>query len=238
MNKAVILAGGTGTRMNLGYNKVFAKLNGKPVLYYTIKNFELCPDVDSIVVTAGNPTDKTSENDISAVRDIVDEFGFNKISQIVAGGSSRMQSVEQGLLASTPLESDLVIIQDGGRPFTPPTLLSRMVAAAKVEGSAICGTTPKDTIQLVDPDGFSIKTFDRSTLLAIYTPLVSKWNLLGPARQRAKQEGYIDTPGFEDSAILQRNGVKVKVVPCDYTNIKITTPEDLALAETILARLS
>ena len=234
MIKAVIVAGGVGKRLGLGFNKVFAELSGVPLLAYTLQNFERCEQVDQIVICAGNPADGTSDLDQARTQKIVDEYGFQKVVTVVAGGSTRMASVEAGLLAADASDDDIVLVQDGSRPFSSPDLISKVLEAALAYDAAICGVTPKDTIQFINEDGFSVNTIDRSKLLAIHTPVAAKWKFLRDARTKASQEGYLDTPGFEDSAILQKYGISVKVVESSYTNVKVTTPEDLDIAAQLL----
>jgi len=234
MNIVIILAGGTGSRMKLGFNKVFAKIKNKPVLYYTIKNFEDCDSIKKIIVTAGNHENGTAQKDIKTVEKNIEKYKFKKIKKIVAGGETRMRSVQNGLKAADLKDNDIVLIQDGARPFTKLGLINKLIKTAQKYGSAICGVTPKDTIQLVDSKGFGIKTFNRDNLIAVQTPIAAKWNILKKAREKALKEKYLDTPGFEDSAILQQSEVKVKIVESDYDNIKITTKEDLEMAKNIL----
>ena len=238
MNIAIILAGGIGRRMNLGYNKVFAELAGAPILAHTLTNFEECDRVDQVVVVAGNDSEGTAAEDIARVSDLIEERGFGKVISVVAGGATRMQSAEHGLAAADADDKDIVLVQDGDRPFTPPELITRAIEAAEQHDAAVCGAQPKDTIQLLDAEGLAVETLDRSRTLSVFTPVAARWGILQKAREKAQREGYIDTPGYEDSAVLQRYGVKVKVVPCDYTNIKITTPDDLEFAELIFEMLA
>lgn len=225
MNYAIILASGTGSRLNLGYNKVFAKFNDLPVLYYTIKNFEDCELVDKIIITAGHGD--TYANDKKVVDGIVKKYRFKKIKKIVSGGAARMRSVQKGIESMLLNDDDIVLIQDGARPFTKPSLINEIIKAAQNYGSAVCGVAPKDTIQLLDKDGFGIKAFERDKLIAIQTPMAARWSLLKKAREKAIKEGYLDKVGFEDSALIQELGERVKIVQSDYNNIKITTKEDL-----------
>ena len=232
MTTAIILASGTGSRLNLGYNKVFAQINNLPVLYYTIKNFEDCNLMDKIIITAGHGD--AHQNDKTEVENIIQKYNFKKIKKVVAGGKTRMLSVQNGLDAASLKDDDIVLVQDGARPFTKPDLIKKIIQAAKKHGSAVCGVTPKDTIQLIDNDNFSTQTFARDKLIAIQTPMAAKWSLLKQARDKAKKEGYLEKEGFEDSALIQELGKRVKIVKSDYANIKITTKEDLEVAKNIL----
>ena len=227
--RSIILASGTGSRMNLGYNKVFAQIKGLPVLYYTIKNFEDCEMVDEIIITVGQG-DKNLK-DKKNIEQIIQKYNFQKVKKIVPGGATRMQSVQNGLEASEINDDDIILVQDGARPFAKPSLINEIIQAAKQYGSAVCGVTPKDTIQALDANGFSTKTFARDKLIAIQTPMAAKWSILKKAREKAKKEGYLEKEGFEDSALIQKLGKKVKIIKSDYSNIKITTKEDLVMAK-------
>jgi len=227
MRYAIILASGTGSRLGLGYNKVFAKINDLPILYYTIKNFEDCNLVDKIIITAGNHENGTCKKDKKIVEEIIKKNNFKKIKTIVAGGATRMRSVQNGLEVANLNDDDIVLIQDGARPFTKPDLISQIIEAAQKYGSAVCGVAPIDTIALLDDNNFSVKTFNRDKLIAIQTPMAAKWNLLKQARDKAIKEGCLEKIGFEDSALIQELGEKVKIIKSDYSNMKITTKEDL-----------
>ena len=221
---SIILASGTGSRLNLGYNKVFAQINNLPVLYYTMKNFEDCDLVDEVLVTVGQSETHAKEKKV--VEAIIDQHNFKKIKNIVSGGDTRMNSVQNGLDRLGLNDDDIVVIQDGARPFTKLNVIEEVIQAAQKYGSAVCGVTPKDTIQLVDKDGFSVKTLARDGLVSIQTPMAAKWSLLQKARFKASKEGFLNKEGFEDSALLQQLGESVKIVESDYGNIKITTKED------------
>lgn len=228
MTKAIILASGTGSRMKLNHNKVFAKINKKHVLFYTIKNFEDSL-ADEIIIAS-------PKNEINKAAKIVKKYKFNKIAGIVAGGKTRMLSAENGLKAAAPKDNDIVLIQDGARPFTPPDLINKIIKAAKKYGSAVCGVQPKDTIQVIDEKNFSVQILNREKLIAIQTPVAAKWSILKKARKQAKEKKYLNKAGYEDSALLHELGQKVKIVASDYTNLKITTPEDLEIARAILSK--
>lgn len=235
MNHVIIVAGGTGRRLGLGYNKIFAKLLDRPVLSYTIENFVASPVIDQIVVCAGNPQDGTAEMDGQRVREILEQEDLLERVQVVSGAATRMQSVQCGLDVLSLEEDHIVLIQDASRPFTSQSLIEELIEAAQTHGASICGVKPKDTIQRVDESGCCVQTYDRETLRAIATPVAVKWGLLRAAREKARKEGYLDTPGFEDSALLQQNGVPTYFIDCGYTNIKLTTQEDLFLAERLLS---
>ncbi|MCB9030204.1 MAG: 2-C-methyl-D-erythritol 4-phosphate cytidylyltransferase [Deltaproteobacteria bacterium] len=234
MNIAIIVAGGIGSRLGLGYNKVFAELKGRKVLAYTIANFERCAEVDQIVVCAGNHESGTAHDDIKSVSDLIIEEKFHKVSRVVAGGSTRMESVQCGIDAVSPKLTDILLVQDGSRPFISNGLIVEMIEKAKSGDAVICGAVPKDTIQILDERGFSVETPERNKLLAIYTPFVGTYRIIREARDKAIAENYLNTPGYEDSALIQKLGKAVQVVESPYSNIKITTQDDLKLAEWII----
>lgn len=235
MNYAVIVAGGTGSRMGLGFNKVFAELGGETVIARAVRAFQAAEAIDEILVVAGNPQAGSAEADCSRARELLGAEKFSKLRAVVPGGPSRMESVECGLRALTAEEDDIVLVHDGGRPFVTPQLIGSVAAAASRYGAAVCGISPKDTMQAIDAEGFVERTFDRSRLLAVHTPAAARWGLMKRARGKARAEGYFETPGFEDSALLALSGAQVKVVPSFAGNIKITTPEDLHSAEALLS---
>ncbi len=235
MNSVIIVAGGIGRRLGLGYNKIFAKLLDRPVLSYTIENFVASPGVDQIVVCAGNPQDGTAEDDCRRVQELLEREDLLDRITVVPGAGTRMQSVQCGLDALSLTDEDIILIQDASRPFTSQQLITELIQSAKEHGASICGVKPKDTIQKIDESGCCVQTFDRDTLRAVATPVAAQWRLLRQAREIAKREGYLDTPGFEDSALLQKAGTPVFFIDCGYTNVKITTQEDLFLAERLLS---
>lgn len=223
---AIVLAGGSGSRMNSGVAKQYLELKGRPVIFYSLNVFEHCPFIDEIVLV-------TRAEDIDFCRtEIVGKYDFRKVKKIVAGGKERFQSVCQGLLASAPC--DTVYIHDGARPFVTGEILERARADVGACGACAVGMPVKDTIKISDEEGFCADTPDRSRIWQIQTPQAFDFDLICRAHERLNErlragEEFSVT---DDAMVVEKmTDVKVKLTLGDYRNIKITTPEDLALAE-------
>ena len=221
---AIIVAAGEGKRM-LGKEKLFHSLGGYPLLVLTLSAFQSHPDIESIVLVGGERVRK--------------EFGANwkgryKLSKTiaaVAGGPRRQDSVYNGLQAF-PAPPDLILIHDGDRPFISGSIISAVIHGA-AQGGALAAVAVKDTVKRVDDEGVIIDTPNRSELRLAQTPQGFLYPLILSAHQRALREGWEVT---DDAALAERAGLRVRVVEGSYDNIKITTPEDLALAELIYSR--
>ncbi|MGL5478308.1 MAG: 2-C-methyl-D-erythritol 4-phosphate cytidylyltransferase [Clostridium sp.] len=219
MNTAIILSGGRGKRMGASVSKQFIMLKNKPILYYTIKKFLDNKDIDNIVlVLPEDEIDYFKEN-------ILDKFDLD-ISKIVLGGKERQDSVYNGLKECK--DSDIVLIHDGARPFVSDEIISNGIKFAKEYGAAAPGVMPKDTIKVKDLDSFSKSTPKRSHLVSVQTPQVFKYDLITKCHEKIKIEGREVT---DDTMVVETYGNKVFLYDGEYTNIKITTPEDLILGE-------
>lgn len=219
MNTAIILSGGRGKRMGASVSKQFIMLKNKPILYYTIKKFLDNKDIDNIVlVLPEDEIDYFKEN-------ILDKFDLD-ISKIVLGGKERQDSVYNGLKECK--DSDIVLIHDGARPFVSDEIISNGIKFAKEYGAAAPGVMPKDTIKVKDLDSFSKSTPKRSDLVSVQTPQVFKYDLITKCHEKIKIEGKEVT---DDTMVVETYGNKVFLYDGEYTNIKITTPEDLILGE-------
>ncbi|AFK86000.1 MULTISPECIES: 2-C-methyl-D-erythritol 4-phosphate cytidylyltransferase [Thermoanaerobacterium] len=221
---AIVVAAGKGRRMGTKLNKVFLKLNGKPVLYYTLNAFEKLSELDEIVLVVSN-------DDIDYCRrEIVDKYDFKKVKRIVAGGMERQESVFNGLKA-VDSRCDIVMIHDGARPFIDKTTLKKGIEESKVYSAVGIAVPVKDTIKVVDDDNFVVATPDRTNLMAIQTPQIFDYKLIYDAHLKAMEDGFL---GTDDTVLVERLGHKVKLVEGSYRNIKITTPEDLIISEAFL----
>ncbi|MEG6566678.1 2-C-methyl-D-erythritol 4-phosphate cytidylyltransferase [Thermoanaerobacterium saccharolyticum] len=221
---AIVVAAGKGRRMGTKLNKVFLKLNGKPVLYYTLNTFEKLSELDEIVLVVSN-------DDIDYCRrEIVDKYNFKKVKRIVAGGMERQESVFNGLKA-VDSRCDIVMIHDGARPFIDKTTLKKGIEESKVYSAVGIAVPVKDTIKVVDDDNFVVATPDRTNLMAIQTPQIFDYKLIYDAHLKAMEDGFL---GTDDTVLVERLGHKVKLVEGSYRNIKITTPEDLIISEAFL----
>lgn len=222
---ALIPAAGMGTRMNAGMNKQYLLLDGLPIVGRTIGVFEHSPIVDEIYVI-------TPEPEIPFCREqVVERLGLRKVRAIVPGGKERQHSVMNGLRAiPDAADDDVVIIHDGVRPFVTGDIIRRAVNVAAAGGGALVAVPAKDTIKVVR-DGIIRETPPRETLWQAQTPQAFRYGVIRNAHERAEAEGFL---GTDDASLVERLGGEVRVVMGDYRNIKITTPEDIILAEAFL----
>jgi 2-C-methyl-D-erythritol 4-phosphate cytidylyltransferase len=207
---AIIVAAGSSTRM--GFDKIFADLRGKSVLQYSLEAFAAAAGIGEIIVV-------TRRENMARVREMCGDCA------IVEGGADRAQSVQNGI-AAINRERGVVAIHDGARPLITPALIDAAVAAAREHGAAILAVPVKDTIKRA-AGGYAADTPDRESLFAAQTPQV-----FDLAAYRAASENAGDVT--DDAMFLERAGVKVRIVAGDYRNIKITTAEDLKIAEVLL----
>lgn len=224
---AIVLAAGKGSRMNSEIPKQFMEIDGYPVLYYSLKAFE-ASSVDSVVLVASSDmTDYCREN-------IVDKYGFSKVKSIVSGGSERCWSVYAGLEAASG--ADYVLIHDGARPCITPQMINDLEECVREYGACTAGVPAKDTIKLVDANGQSIETPDREHLWQIQTPQGFDAYLIWECYQR-----FLHDKGAKvtDDTMLVENysEVRSKVIMGSYENIKITTPEDIKIAQIFLKKV-
>lgn len=221
---AVIVAGGSGKRMGMKIKKQFIELEGKAILAHTIEAFNKCKVIDEIIVVVG-------KEDIAKVKtEIVSRYGYDKVIQIIEGGTERQESVYNGLMAVTK-EVQYVMIHDGARPFISQEILEKALIMTKEKHATVVAVPVKDTIKVVNGALEVEATPNRSTLWSVQTPQSFKKELLIKAYGYAKEKGLIVT---DDSMLVEAYGKKVHVVEGDYNNIKITTSEDLVLGQAIL----
>lgn len=225
--RVVIAAAGSGKRMASKINKQYMLLKEKPVLAYSLDVFEEFGLVDDIVIVA-----HPREVDFCE-KEVVKKFGYSKVSQIIPGGEQRQDSVWAGL-KELDSRTDFVAVHDGARPLLTAGLLWELLKEAEEWGAAIPGIRARDTLKMVDRDNFVGQTLDRSSIVAVQTPQVFKYNELLRAYEYAYEEGFMAT---DDSSLFEKYIGRVKVVPGNYNNIKITTPEDLIIAEGLLKEL-
>ncbi|AIS53218.1 2-C-methyl-D-erythritol 4-phosphate cytidylyltransferase IspD [Thermoanaerobacter kivui] len=223
---AVVVAAGKGTRMGQTVNKVYIHLGGKPVLYYSLKVFDDIDCIKEIIVVV------SKEEMGYCQQNVIKKYSFKKPIKLVEGGSERQHSVYNGLI-NTSKHSEIVAIHDGARPLIDKEIVLNTLEQAYVYKAAAVGVPVKDTIKIVDEDNFIVSTPDRKFLWAIQTPQVFERGLIIDAHQKAIKEGFI---GTDDSVLVERLDYKVKVVEGNYKNIKITTPEDLIVAEAFLKK--
>jgi 2-C-methyl-D-erythritol 4-phosphate cytidylyltransferase len=220
---ALIAAGGRGKRMKSGMSKQFLNLKGHPILYYTLSVFETMPQIEEIVLVVGcNDIDYTQEK-------ILDYYKFKK-TRIVEGGSERQDSVYNGLRDLSP-QTDIVVIHDGVRPFVTKDMIINSIETAKKFKAVGVAVPVKDTIKVVGKDNIIQSTPERKTLWAIQTPQTFNYELIMRAHEQARHDGYY---GTDDAVLVERLGEQVKLIEGAYENIKITTPEDIVIAETFV----
>lgn len=222
---AIVLAAGQGKRMKSKIQKQFLLLKGKPVLFYSISCFEKSSEIDDIIVVTG------AESIEYVKKEIVEPFGFQKVKAVVAGGKERYDSVYEGLKACK--NCDYVFIHDGARPFVTEEMIKRGKKTVVACGTCVLGMPSKDTVKIIDEDGFVESTPERAKVWNIQTPQIFSYPEINKAYQKAKQQGM---QGITDDAmVMERYGsLRVKLEEGSYENIKITTPEDILLAEKIL----
>lgn len=218
---AIVVAAGSSSRMGKNTNKQFLYIDDTPVLARTLQSFALAKSIDKIIVV-------TRQEDILTVNDLVREFNIKKVSDIVPGGKTRSASVMCGLECAD--NDSLVAVHDGARPFVTTELIDKTIALAGKSGAAAPGVIPKDTVKVTSADSIVEDTPVRNTLRLIQTPQVFRCDALKLAYIQAKEAGF---EGTDDCSVMERMGIKIYISPGEYTNIKVTTPEDLPIAEAI-----
>ena len=204
--------------------KPYLELDDRPILSHTIGVFDQSSVVDAIFVIV-------DEMDFDVCRSaVIGPYNFQKVAGLVSGGETRQDSVCNGLKA-LPKDTDFVVVHDGVRPFVTDEMIFTCLEAAADWGAAVAAVPVKDTIKITDSDGFVVDTPDRSRLWSVQTPQVFRRDLLIEAHQHARQEGIQLT---DDAALVEQLGLKVKCVMGSYSNLKITTPEDLIVAEGLM----
>ena len=218
---AIIPAGGVGKRLGSSIAKQYLLLDGVPVLARTLKIFQQSKIIDEIVLVV--PQDDL----ISARKHLVDKYDLTKVVAIVAGGKERQDSVRNGLSAIID-RCDVVIIHDGVRPLLTEEMLNQVVVAAKSDGASSIGVKVKDTVKQTTNDDLVEATLPRNNLWLTQTPQAFAFDVLQKAYAAAVNDKFY---GTDDASLVERIGVKVKMIAGSYENIKITTPDDLIIAE-------
>jgi 2-C-methyl-D-erythritol 4-phosphate cytidylyltransferase len=227
---AVILAAGQGKRMNSAVAKQFLSLQEKPVIYYSLKTFEES-SVDDIILVTG-------KDQINFCKDeIIDRYHFKKVSKIIEGGKERYDSVYQALLNIEG--TDYVLIHDGARPFITTEIIETIIENTVEYKACIAATPVKETIKVADSQGFITSTPSRSTLWTAQTPQAFEYRAIRKAYDLLYKDTEGNRAGVTDDAMVYETYLKsrVKILSGDYNNIKITTPEDLILAEQITEKI-
>jgi len=220
----VIPAAGQGKRMGAGCNKQFLHLLGQPILAHTVRIFQESSFVSEIVIVG-------AESDLHIIKELVYHHELDKVVAIIQGGAHRQDSVCAGVRALSPT-IQRVVVHDGARPLLALQAFHRFLVETEAFSAAIMGIQIKDTVKRVDRSGRVIETPPRAHLRAVQTPQIFDRGILEEAHYEAAAMGYY---GTDDAALLERMGYPVQVVEGSQENIKVTTPDDLWLAERILA---
>lgn len=221
----VLAAAGRGTRMGTAESKQYLKIGEKPILLHTIETFAEIDEVDEIVLVV-------HADDMEKCKAMLAGSAIKKPVRFGQGYGERQDSVFVGLRLVSP-DVEWVMIHDAVRPFVKPSDVRACLAEAKATGAAILGVPAKDTIKIINADRQVISTPDRKSLWQIQTPQAFRLKPLLDAHEKAQAEGVVVT---DDAMLAEWAGMPVQVVLGDYTNIKITTPEDLDWAELLLSR--
>ena len=224
---AIVLAAGKGSRMNSSISKQYIELGGFPLIYYSLQAFEHSR-VDDVVLVAGQ-----DETDFCRSH-IVEKYGFHKVRQIVAGGSERYLSVYQGLCAAD--NPDVVLIHDGARPFVTQEIIERTIEAAVKHGSGIAAVRAKDTVKIADDEQYSVQTPARDHVWMMQTPQTFLYSDIRSAYEKVIAGNAQQVT--DDAMVMEvAFGRSVKLVEGNYRNIKVTTPEDLEIADLFVRKL-
>lgn len=213
------MAAGSSRRMK-GLDKLFAPLGGKPLLAHAVEAVHACRAVGEVVLVL-------SAHNLELGRRLAEEMGWSKVRALCLGGPRRQDSVRLGLEHLGDVE--WVVVHDGARPLATPEMVCQGLEEARETGAACAAVPVKDTIKVVSRDMTVAETPSRDRLWAVQTPQVFRRSLLEEAHRR------IDDEVTDDATMVERLGVRVKLFPGSYSNIKVTTPEDLLLAEALLA---
>ena len=220
---AVIVAAGKGKRMGTEISKQFLPLGGKEILAHTVQKFEKAKNIRDIILVTG-------ADSLQDVQEMAQEYGWEKIVSIVAGGKERHDSVWNGL-QQVAADTEIILIHDGVRPFVTEDILNISIETALEMGGCVAGVPAKDTIKVCDGENIAIATPDRNVLWQIQTPQTFRKERIVKAYEQAKEDGFV---GTDDASFAEHCGYPVKVIMGSYRNIKITTKEDLIIGEAFL----
>ncbi len=222
---AVVPAAGKGKRMGGDIAKQFLMLKGKPIFIHTLEGLSAMQEVDIIIVAAAH-------GEMEAVQKYIAEYRISKVSAVVEGGDERQDSVWNCLQKMNTENVDIVVVHDAVRPLFTRDLVLSVCHAAVEAGAAIPVVSPKDTVKIINNEGYVASTMERASLAIVQTPQAFKFSLIYQAYEKAMNERFY---GTDDACLVERLGMKVKVVEGSYRNIKITTEDDIGLAQGFLA---
>ena len=223
MISVIIACAGSGKRMKVEKNKILLEVQGKSILQYTCEKFTNCEKIDEIILVV-------AKHDLTVIGELAKKTIHNKPYKVVVGGSERQYSINNALQAVNA-NSEIVLIHDGARPMIKVETINKLIKEVEKSSCAILGVRVKDTIKIADENKVVSKTPNRDYLWSIQTPQGFKLDIIKTAYQRAQQEGFL---GTDDASLVERLNIAVKVVEGEYTNLKVTTPEDLKIIESLL----
>jgi len=238
MNIAIILAAGDSERLQpthhpsrknhrRGINKIFYRIRGKPLIFYTISAFEKHPQIKKIILVV-------KKTDFRRFFSLIKKYKFKKIAKIVGGEKERQDSAFNGLKAVEDLEAkprDLILFHNGANPLVSQNEITNVIKTSEKYKAALVGQPARNTIKEVAKDKFVIRTVDRKKIFLAQTPQAIEYNLAKEAFEKAFKDKFKAT---DDVSLVERLGKKVKMVPCSYKNIKVTTKEDLEIIKRLL----
>ena len=224
MVSVIFPAAGAGRRMKADRNKVLLELSGVPILLRTLRRFSAVPAVAELIVVV-------AKDEIAFVEGMLEKAQGLKPWRVVQGGAERQYSIANGM-AHLAANADVVLVHDAARPLVSLAAIEAVIAAAREKGAAIAAVRAKNTIKVVGEDGRVEATPSRASLWEVQTPQGFRREILERAYEKAAQDGFL---GTDDASLVERIGEAVFVVESDYGNLKITTPEDLWMAEALLA---
>lgn len=227
MNVAIIAAAGQGTRFGGERRKQFIEIANVPVIIHTLKRFEQCADIQEIILIL-------PAQDAPSFLALAGKYDLRKLARVVPGGATRAESVRRGLQAIRAATAEIVAVHDGVRPFVTVNEIERTVRAAQATGAAILTASVVDTIKKVE-DNQVLMTLERERLRRALTPQCFRYELL---RRAYEQPADVVRGATDDSSLVELLGVQIAIVEGDARNIKITSPEDIALGEILLRQMS
>ena len=224
MVSVIFPAAGAGRRMKADRNKVLLELSGVPILLRTLRRLSAVPAVAELIVVV-------AKDEIAFVEEMLEKAQGLKPWRVVQGGAERQYSIANGM-AHLAADADIVLVHDAARPLVSLAAIEAVIFAAREKGAAIAAVRAKNTIKVVGEDGRVEATPARASLWEVQTPQGFRREILQRAYEKAAQDGFL---GTDDASLVEQIGEAVFVVESDYGNLKITTPEDLWMAEALLA---
>ena len=223
MATAIFPAAGQSRRMKSSKNKNFLELAGQPILIHTLLKFSQSEQIDNLIIAA-------AVDEVTIIEDMLSKIEGLKPFQVVIGGSERQYSIANALKV-VPDNCDVVLVHDAARPLISIKIIDEVIEIAKIYGGAVAAVPEKNTIKVIDSENFVVDTPPRAQLVSIQTPQGFRREIIMKAYEQAERDGFL---GTDDSSLVERLDYKVKIVQSDYKNIKITTPEDILIAEALL----